>query len=65
MKLLLATVYHGRVFIEVLFVGKTFVTSLYDLATAAITSSHVITESQIMLAKYFTFPLVHVAGFQV
>ena len=45
MKLLLATVYHGRVFIEVLFVGKTFVTSLYDLATAAITSSHVITES--------------------
>ena len=56
-------------FAEMLLVGKAFVrtvfvVSLYDLATASIISSHVITESWIILTKYLPFLQLYVAGFQ-
>ena len=38
-----------------------FVSSSYD----SIISSHVITKSSIILAKYFPFSQLHVAGFQI
>ena len=49
--------------------SKNFV-SWYDLASASslydsITSSHIIAESSIILAKYFPLSQLHVAGFQI
>ena len=41
-------------------VGIAFVSSSYD----SVNSSHVFTESSIMLAKYFPFSQLHVAGFE-
>ena len=55
--------------LQVVFPSLKFV-SLYDLApsfdsaSVSITSSHIITESSIILAKYFPFSQSHVAGFQ-
>ena len=43
------------------FVVLAFVSSSYD----SIISSHVITKSSIILAKYFPFSQLHVAGFQI
>ena len=43
------------------FVVVVFVSSSYD----SIISSHVINKSSIILAKYFPFPQLHVAGFQM
>ena len=45
------------VFVSLKFVGKVFVSSII--------SSYVITESSIILAKYFSFSQLHVAGFQI
>ena len=42
------------------FVGIVFISSSYDF----ITSSQIIAESSIILAKYFPFLQLHVAGFQ-
>ena len=42
------------------FVGIVFISSLYD----SIISSHVISESSIIPAKYFTFLQIHALGFQ-
>ena len=43
------------------FVSLTFVSPSYDI----ITSSQIIAESSIILAKYFPFSQLHVAGFQI
>ena len=51
-------------FFSLKFVG-TVVTSLYDLGSASIISSHVIAESSILLAKYFGFLQLHVAEFEI
>ena len=55
-------------FFSLKFVGIVFVSS-YDLASASslsdsITSSHVIAESSIILAKYIRCLQLHAAGFQ-
>ena len=42
------------------FVGIVFISSLYD----SITSWQIIAESSIILAKYFPFSQLHVAGLQ-
>ena len=42
------------------FVGIVFISSSYDF----ITSSQIIAESSIILAKYFPFSQLHVTGFQ-
>ena len=56
------------------FVGTDFVASSFDLALVAmvfdhlssiISSSHVITELSVILAKYFPFLQLHVEGFQI
>ena len=47
------------------FVGTVFVSSLYDLASASIISSHIITELLKILAKYLSFSQLHVSGFQI
>ena len=41
-----------------------FVFSLFDLASASIISSHIITESSIILVKYSPFSQLHAARFQ-
>ena len=47
-------------FFSLKFVGTVFISSPYD----SITSSHVITESSIILAKYLSFSQLLVAGLQ-
>ena len=47
-------------FLSLKFVGIIFISSSYD----SITSSQIIAESFIMLAKYFPFSQLHVAGFK-
>ena len=46
------------------FVGTVFVSSLFDLASASITLSRIIVETAIILAKYFPFSQLPIAGFQ-
>ena len=53
--------YKNCIFFASKFVGTVFVCSFYD----SVTSSHVITESSVILAKYFLFWQLHVAGFQI
>ena len=60
--------YRNFALFHVVFFSLKFVLS-YDLASASslydsITSSHIIAESSIILAKYFPLPQLHVAGFQ-
>ena len=52
-------------FISLKFIGIVFVSSSFDLAFVSIISSYVTTESSIILAKYFPFSQLHVAGFQI
>ena len=47
------------------FVVRVFVSPLYDLTSESIISSHIITESSIVFAKYLPFVQLHVAGFQI
>ena len=47
------------------FFSLQFVSSFYDLSSALIISSHIITESSIKLAKHLPFSQPHVAGFQI
>ena len=49
------------IFFSLKFVGIVFISSSYNF----ITSSYLITESSIILAKYFPFSQLHVAGFQI
>ena len=51
--------YRNFAFYRLLFLLK-FVPSLHD----SIISSHIIAELSIILAKYFAFSKLHVAGFQ-
>ena len=53
--------YRNFVFCKLYFFSLKFISSSYE----SITSSHVITESSIILAKYFPFSQLHVAGFQI
>ena len=46
------------------FVGTVFVSSLFDLASASLTLSRIIVETAIILAKYFPFSQLPIAGFQ-
>ena len=48
-------------FFSLKFIQTVFVSSSYD----SIISSHAIAESSIILAKYFSFLQLHVAGFQI
>ena len=52
-------------FFSLQFVGTVFLYLSYALATASIIPSHVITELSTILAKYFLFLELHVAGFQI
>ena len=52
-------------FFALIFIVTVFVSSSYDLSSASIISSYVITELHIILAKYLPFLQVHVAGFQI
>ena len=47
------------------FVGIVFVFSLYDLVSASMISSHVITEPSLIFANYLPFSQLHIAVFQV
>ena len=47
------------IFFSLKFVGIVFISSLYDF----VTSSQIIADSPIILAKYFLFSQIHVAGF--
>ena len=42
-----------------------YVSSSFDLTSVSIISSNEIAESPIILAKYFLFSQLHVAGFQI
>ena len=50
-----------RLLFSLKFVGTVFVSLLHNLALASINSSHVITESSIILAKYLPFVQLHIA----
>ena len=54
-------------FSKIIFFGIVFILWLHDLASASasIISSHLITESSIILAKYLPSLKIHVAGFQI
>ena len=41
------------------------VSLLFDLASMSIISSHIMTELSIILAKYFQFLQLHIAGYQI
>ena len=58
-------VFHKFYFFSLKFVGNTFVSSPFDLASASIISLHVIADSSIRLAKYFQLWQLHLAGFQI
>ena len=47
-------------FLSLKFVGIVYISSSYDF----ITSSQILAESSIILAKYFSFSQLHVTGFQ-
>ena len=53
--------YRNLVFYKLHSFSLELVSSSYD----SIISSHVITESSIILAKYFPFSQLHVEGFQI
>ena len=53
------------VFFSLQFVGIVFVSSSFDLVSASIISSHVITELTVILAKYFPFSQLHIEEFQI
>ena len=53
------------IFCSLKFFGIVFAFSLFDLALASIISSHVITESSVILAKYFSFLQLHEEGIQI
>ena len=53
--------YRNLVFYKLYSFSLELVSSSYD----SIISSHVITESSIILAKYFPFSQLHVEGFQI
>ena len=57
--------FYRLLFVSLKFVGAVFCFSSYDLASASIISSHVITESSKILAKYFSFSEIHVLRFQI
>ena len=52
-------------FFPLMFVVIAFVSSLFYLTSTSVTSSYVISESSIKLAKYLPFPQMHVEGFQI
>ena len=54
-----------RLLFSLKFVGAVFVSLTFNIASASIISSHSIAESSIILAKYFPFLQLHVAGFQI
>ena len=54
-----------ELFARMVFVGIVFVSLSENLATAFIISSNVMTDSSIVLAKYFSFLHPHVVAFQI
>ena len=52
-------------FSQILFFGIAFAFLLFDLNSRSIISSHVVTESSIILAKYFRFSQLHASGFRI
>ena len=58
-KVFVETAFAGAVFLEVLFIRTVFVEALF---VTSINSSHVITQSSIILPTYLLFSQVHVAG---
>ena len=52
-------------FVSSKFVATVFISKLFDLASASIILSHVITKLLIKLAKYFPCLQLHVKGFQI
>ena len=56
-------IFHRLLFL-LKFVRTVFVSPSYDLPSASVISPHLITESSLTLAKYFSFSQIYVVGFQ-